>query len=109
VALARHVADCTTAFGRESLWRLAEMALRGSGGRLYVEHWVDGGRPRFIGQRRLPTARVVEELEARGARVLHVEERQVDDEHDEHDPQDSEGATGTPGRTIGRLVAQWQG
>ncbi|GAB3662343.1 hypothetical protein GCM10027596_23620 [Nocardioides korecus] len=114
--LARHVADCTTVFGRESLWRLARMALRarghdgGSGGRLYVEHWVDGGEPEFIGQRRVPTERLVAELEARGARVVHVEERTEVGAGDGSSDQsrDSAGATGHPGRTIGRLVAQWQ-
>ncbi|MCW2817451.1 MAG: Methyltransferase type 11, partial [Marmoricola sp.] len=105
--LARHVADCTTAFGRASLWRLAEMALRGGGGgRLYVEHWVDGGRPWFVGQRRLRTERLVEELEARGARVVQVEERREGGGADSSE--DSAGAAGETGRTIGRLVAQWQ-
>ncbi|RLV50845.1 methyltransferase domain-containing protein [Nocardioides mangrovicus] len=40
--LARHVADETTRFGRESLWRFASMALR-EGGSLYVEGGAQAG------------------------------------------------------------------
>ncbi len=110
--LARHVADCTTAFGRESLWRLASMALR-QGGRLYVETWVDGGEPEFPGQRRLRTQRVVRELEARGARVVHQEEHVVrgrtrGEDGTAPDGRGEDDVAGGTGRTIGRVVAQWR-
>jgi hypothetical protein len=89
--VARHLADATTRFGRDSLWRLASMALR-DGGRLYVELWTGGGEagPR---ERAVPLARVVEELGRHGADIVHKHEFE---------------APGESGRGIGRLVAQWR-
>jgi SAM-dependent methyltransferase len=89
--VARHVADATTRFGRDSLWRFASMALR-EGGRLYVEVWTGGGE-RGPRERAVPLARVVEELGRHGADIVHMQELE---------------APGEPGRGIGRLVAQWR-
>jgi hypothetical protein len=76
------------------------MALR-DGGRLYVEFWAgDAGRrdeSQLVAP--VPTALVVAELEARGAVIVHREEKQVE----------ASGRTGRRGqRTTARLVAQWQ-
>ncbi len=109
--MARHLADCTTAAGRDALWRLSSLALR-SGGQLHVEHWVDGGKPQHAGQRRLGTAKVCRELEARGARVVDVEKHDVP----LPGPRDPQGRPPTERnpvdhhetRTIGRVVAQWR-
>ncbi|ROR92407.1 hypothetical protein [Nocardioides aurantiacus] len=92
--MARHLADSTTAGGRDVLWRLCSMALR-SGGQLHLEHWVRGGSAEHPGHRRLSPALVRRELEARGARIVHEEkyERTTVDSDDT--------------RTIGRVVAQW--
>jgi SAM-dependent methyltransferase len=97
VVIARHLVDATVAAGRTGAWRLCEMALR-EGGRLYLEFWA--GEPRGRHDTHLlaavPTATVVAELEARGAVIVQREETQV------------EGAPDKPGRTLARLVAQWQ-
>lgn len=93
--LARHLADATTAFGRHSLWRISSMALR-RGGRLYLEHWADGVPPGFHGQHRMPTADLVEEMQAFGLEVVH---------HEQVRQPAGEGGT----RTVGRVVAQWRG
>jgi len=101
VVLARHVVDATTPAGRAGAWRLCEMALR-DGGQLYLEFWAGDGRRLHEGQllAAVPTAQVVAELEARGAVIVHREEQQV-----ERVPDTPEGSTG---RTVARLVAQWQ-
>ncbi len=73
VVTARHLADATNKVGREHLWRLASMMLRG-GGRLYLEFLVDKGQDDpFARQNHLRTLgpKAVEaELAARGGRVL---------------------------------------
>lgn len=107
--MARHLADCTTAFGRDSLWRLSSMSLR-SGGRLYVENWVDGDRAQFVGQRRLSTDQVSAELISHGARILETSEHDVattPEEVDQNTETTRSRSSGPPRRTIGRVVAQW--
>ncbi len=89
--VARHLADATTRFGRDSLWRFASMALR-DGGRLYAEYWVEGGDERAL-LRRLRPATVRAELIGHGADIVHEE---------------TFDAPGEPGRRIGRTVAQWR-
>ncbi len=89
--VARHLADATTRFGRDSLWRFASMALR-DGGRLYAEYWVGGGEERAL-LRRVEPATVHDELIRHGADIVHEE---------------TFDAPGEPGRRIGRTVAQWQ-
>jgi SAM-dependent methyltransferase len=97
VVVARHLADATNASGRAGAWRLCEMALR-DGGRLYLEFWSGTPGRRREGQllAAVPADTVVAELVARGAVIVHREETQV------------ESAPGEPGRTLARLVAQWQ-
>jgi len=89
--VARHLADATTKFGRDSLWRFASMALR-DGGRLYVEAWAGGGES-CSGERVVPLGLMVEELGRHGAHILHTQELE---------------APGPSGRGIARLVAQWR-
>jgi len=89
--VARHLADATTRFGRNSLWRFASMALR-DGGRLYTEYWVEGGEERALLRRLRPSA-VRAELIGHGADIVHEE---------------TFDAPGEPGRRIGRTVAQWR-
>ena len=89
--VARHLADATTKFGRDSLWRFASMALR-DGGRLYVEAWAGGGES-CSGERVVPLGLMVEELGWHGAHILHTQELE---------------APGPSGRGIARLVAQWR-
>jgi hypothetical protein len=89
--LARHVADATTEFGRESLARFASMALRG-GGRLYLDVWTGGGRvPERL--RPVPLDRVARTLTEQGARILVKRERP---------PRAGSGRSAR-----GRLVVQW--
>lgn len=63
--------------GRDALWRLASMALRG-GGRLYLEFWTDAGngparRPGKPFLRPLDLAVTRQEIEAHGGTVEHQE------------------------------------
>jgi hypothetical protein len=107
VLLARHLVDGLGRQARERLWRSARMMTAGEGGRLYLEFLVrkgdDGYAGRHRAQRRKP-ARIVAELRAHGATVVH---REV------YDVAGSEG--GGPGPVAGqvrpsrvcRLVAQW--
>jgi hypothetical protein len=72
VVTARHVADATDRVGRQHLWRACEMMLRG-GGRLYLEFLVARGDGEFARQHHvhaLSMGKVVEEVEARGGRIL---------------------------------------
>jgi hypothetical protein len=89
--VARHLADATNRFGRDSLWRFASMALR-DGGRLYLDVWTGGGEGGSR-ERAVPLDRVVEELGRHGAAIVQTREFE---------------APGQPGRGIGRLVAQWR-
>jgi hypothetical protein len=91
VMIARHTADATNRFGRESLARFASMALRG-GGRLYLEVWTGPGRvPDRL--RALPLDGVARELTEQGARILMTKERPA--------------RQGSQRASRGRLVAQW--
>ena len=73
VVTARHLADATNKVGREHLWRLASMMLRG-GGRFYLEFLVDRGREDpFARHNHLRTLRprsVEAELRRHGANIL---------------------------------------
>ena len=91
VMLARHVADATNRFGRESLARFASMSLRG-GGRLFLDVWTGGGR---TPDRLQPVAldEVARSLTAQGARILVTRERPA--------------RAGSQRSSRGRLVAQW--
>lgn len=74
--IARHLADATNVVGRQNLWRLAGMMLRGQppGGRLYLEFLVDRGQDDpFARQHHLRTLTprlVATELAEHGATVL---------------------------------------
>jgi SAM-dependent methyltransferase len=93
--LARHVADATNGFGRESLARFASMALR-DGGRLYLEVWTGGGAPppRLLA---VDLTQMTRRLERHGGRVVRTEELEERE------------ADVSPDRAVavGRLVAQW--
>ncbi|NUS51447.1 MAG: methyltransferase domain-containing protein, partial [Nocardioidaceae bacterium] len=73
VVTVRHVAEATDRPSRERMWRACEMLLRG-GGRLYVEVLVGRGKGDPFARREhlrtLPLRLVVQELKARGARVV---------------------------------------
>ena len=101
VVTARHVADATDRVGRSHLWRLAEMALAGGGGRLYLEFLVSRRRSGDSFARRehlrpLVLARVVEDLESHGATVVAKRHAQ------------QSGPGDASGHRIGRLVVEWQ-
>lgn len=103
--LARQVADCTNAYGRQGLWRFSAMTLSG-GGRLFLEHWTGGGRPSFPRQQPLDTDLVLDEIAGHGGRVLEVAEhtsaaqdRPVRTARPEAGPQE---------RTVARVVAEWR-
>ena len=91
VMLARHVADATDRFGRESLARFARMSLRG-GGRLFVDVWTGRGQ---VPDRLHAVAldRVARSLTEQGARILVTKERPA--------------RPGSHRSSRGRLVAQW--
>ncbi len=73
VMIARHTADATNRFGRESLARFASMALRG-GGRLYLDVWTGSGHtPDRLNA--VPLDQVARELTGQGARILVTRER----------------------------------
>jgi hypothetical protein len=89
--IARHVADATNGFGRDSLARFAAMALRG-GGRLFVDVWAGPGRtPERLHP--VPVHEVARVLEGQGARILMTKERPA--------------KLGSQRSSRGRLVAQW--
>ena len=74
---ARFVLHALEDLGRENLWRLASMGLRG-GGHLFLEFRTeqDRGRPHVFqqaGRRYLDPAAVAAEIEAHGGRVVHQE------------------------------------
>ena len=91
VMIARHTADATNRFGRESLARFASMALRG-GGRLYLDVWTGSGHtPDRL--HAVPLDQVARELTGQGARILVTRERPA--------------RQGSHRSSRGRLVAQW--
>lgn len=91
VMIARHTADATSRFGRQSLARFASMSLRG-GGRLYLDVWTGPGRtPDRL--RPVPLDQLARDLTDQGARILMTKERPA--------------PAGTPRSSRGRLVAQW--
>ena len=95
IMIARHVADATTGFGRESLARFASMALR-DGGRLFLDVWSTPGR---TPERLRPVAveEVARLMEEQGARILLTRER----------PARAGSKAGSQRSSRGRLVAQW--
>ena len=93
--VARHLADATTRFGRDSLWRFASMALR-DGGRLYAEYWVEGGDERAVLRRLRSRRRCGAELD--GARRRYRAPR--------GDLRARRGES--PGAGSAGLVAQWR-
>ena len=108
VVTARHVADATDKVGRGYLWRACEMMLRG-GGRLYLEILLGRGADDPFARDEhlhvLAMGRVVDELEARGAVVVH-RHRLRPRRHLQKPKQESPDAS--PGHRIGRLVVEWQ-
>jgi SAM-dependent methyltransferase len=90
VMLARHVFDATNKVGRDSLARLASVALRG-GGRLYADVWTGEGEADH-GLHPLALERLVEVVERHGGVVVSAERLEP-------------GAERPAG--IGRLVAEW--
>jgi hypothetical protein len=91
VMIARHTADATNRFGRQSLARFASMSLRG-GGRLYLDVWTGGGRtPDRLSA--VPLDEVARDLTEQGARILVTRERPA--------------RAGSQRSSRGRLVAQW--
>lgn len=91
--VARHVADATNGFGRDSLARFSSMALRG-GGRLFLDVWTGGGAaPAKLRPVRLDA--LARQLERQGATMVSTRELPP-------------GAERKRIRySIGRLVAQW--
>ncbi|PWN04466.1 hypothetical protein DJ010_02170 [Nocardioides silvaticus] len=74
---ARFLLHALEDLGRENLWRLASMSLRG-GGHLFLEFRThqDRGRPKVFqqaGRRFLDPTEVAAEIEAHGGRVVHQE------------------------------------
>jgi hypothetical protein len=100
VLLARHLVDGLGPLARERLWRAARMMTAGDGGRLYLEFLVRKGNDGYAGrhraQRRKP-ARIVRELKANGATIVHREVLEVEGS--------GQGQV-IPSRVC-RLVAQW--
>jgi hypothetical protein len=95
IMIARHLADATGPFGRESLARFASMALRG-GGRLFLDVWSTPGRvPDRL--RPVPVEEVARLMEEQGARILLTRER----------PARAGSKAGSRRSSRGRLVAQW--
>ncbi|MDQ6686937.1 MAG: class I SAM-dependent methyltransferase [Actinomycetota bacterium] len=95
--LCRHLVDATDARGRDSVWRLCDMALR-DGGELYLQflRGRPGGRRTRDFLSRLSADRVVKDLQARGATIVQRE--------DDFEVRPN----GDRGRAIGRVVARWQ-
>jgi hypothetical protein len=108
VLLARHLVDGLGRHARDRLWRSARMMTAGEGGRLYLEFLVrkgdDGYAGRHRAQRRKP-ARIVAELKAHGATIVHREVLDVAGSGVGTDA-DSLSGSSTPSRVC-RLVAQW--
>jgi hypothetical protein len=99
VMIARHVADATDRFGRESLARFASMALRG-GGRLFLDVWSTPGRtPERVHP--VPVGEVARLMEEQGARILVTRERPARAGSQAGQP------SGSRRSSRGRLVAQW--
>lgn len=102
VLMARHLVDGLGRQARERLWQSARMMTAGEGGRLYLEFLVrkgdDGYAGRHRAQRRKP-ARIVRELKAHGATIVHREVLDVTGSG-------AEPVT-NPSRLC-RLVAQWE-
>jgi hypothetical protein len=77
VVTARHLVDAAKKPARERLWRMSRMMLSGEeGGLLYLEFLSRAGSDGYAGQhrvRRRRPARIVAELEAAGATVVHRE------------------------------------
>jgi hypothetical protein len=97
VLMARHLIDSQSDPARTATWRFAEMALRGTGGRFYLE-FVSGpvGDPRGRDLLTPVSAEHVEaELNRHGAVIVAREEIQ------EKTP------AGEPGRPMTRMVAEW--
>ncbi|MCD4534163.1 class I SAM-dependent methyltransferase [Nocardioides sp. cx-169] len=91
--LARHVADATNGFGRDSLARFSSMALR-DGGRLFVDVWTGGGTAP-LKLRPVSLDALAGQLEGQGATIIRTREL-------------APGEGGNRSRfSIGRLVAQW--
>ncbi|MCW2785936.1 MAG: Methyltransferase type 11 [Marmoricola sp.] len=93
VVLARHLIDAASPAARRAAWRLCDLALRG-GGRLYLEFYTGGEREQLV--RPIAAAKVIDELAAYGAVIVHREDLI------------EQTASGEPGRPTTRLVAQWQ-
>lgn len=93
VIVARHLIDATAPAARKAAWRLCDIALRG-GGSLYLEFYTGGDREELV--RPISAKRVIDELAAYGAVIVHREDLT------------EETASGEPGRPTTRLVAQWQ-
>lgn len=93
VIMARHLIDAASPAARRATWRLCDLALRG-GGRVYLEFYTGGKREDVV--RPISAERVIEELTAHGAVIVHREDLTEETE------------SGEPGRPTTRLVAQWQ-
>jgi SAM-dependent methyltransferase len=101
VVTARHVADATDRVGRDRLWRVCEMMLRG-GGRLYLEVLTARGDDSFVRDERLRALSlrdVVRDLEDRGGTVVGRRQLRV---------HTTDGTGTKTGHRIGRLVVEWQ-
>ena len=114
VLMARHLVDGLGRQARERLWASARMMTAGEGGRLYLEFLVkkgdDGYAGRHRAQRRKP-GRIVAELKAHGATVVHREVLDVTWSDAGPDVGDSSRPAAGPGSAnpsrVCRLVAQW--
>ena len=98
VVTARHLVDATKRPARDQLWRLCRMMLAGeSGGKLYLEFLAMNGTDGYAGKqrvRRRKPAKIVAELEAAGATVVHRETIPVS-----HEPKASQ---------VCRLIVEWR-
>jgi hypothetical protein len=94
VVLARHVADATDRFGRDSLFRFGSMTLRG-GGRMYVDVWNGSGRGAPEKIHPVSLKELVTLAQRHGAGIVSAEELAP------------RSTAGGKAYGIGRLVAQW--
>ena len=98
VVTARHLVDTTKKPAREQLWRMSRMMLSGeAGGRLYLEFLSRPGSDGYAGRhrvRRRRPARIVAELEAAGATVVHRETLAV--------------STAPGASKVCRLIVEWR-
>ncbi len=98
VITARHLVDTTKKPAREQLWRMSRMMLSGeAGGRLYLEFLSRPGSDGYAGRhrvRRRRPARIVAELEAAGATVVHRETLAV--------------STAPGASKVCRLIVEWR-